>query len=130
MVSIVAPHTPVCPSLVRRQGPIPHSLQHIPAPPILHGTISSARLNAVPRPNSSARISISWAAGSAVLSSYERLPLAMDYSSSIESVLIGPIPGQGHKGRPVYPVAWVKLTLDLTASKTAVWRLKSFASFD
>src|SRR5678815_1418080 len=64
MVSIVAPHTPTSPLLVRRQGPMPHCLQHIPAPPILHGTMLSARVNAVPMPSSSARISICCAAGS------------------------------------------------------------------
>ena len=41
-------------SLVNRQGPIPHSLQHMPAAPMLQGTMASARLKAVVRPMSSA----------------------------------------------------------------------------
>src|SRR5512140_3549862 len=64
IVSRVAPQTPTSPLLVKRQGPMPHCLQHMPAPPILHGTMLSARVNAVPMPSSSARISICWAAGS------------------------------------------------------------------
>src|SRR5512143_1917261 len=65
IVSIVAPHTPVLPSLVRRHGPMPHILQHMPADPMLHAGIASARVNAVPMPSASARISICCAAGSA-----------------------------------------------------------------
>src|SRR5574341_315780 len=64
IVSSVAPQTPTSPFLVKRQGPIPHCLQHMPAAPILHGTMLSARVKAVPIPSSCARINICWAAGS------------------------------------------------------------------
>ena len=73
---MVAPQTPVDPSLVNRQGPIPQSLQHIPAAPMLHGTIASAREKAVPISNSSALMSISCAAESMLDSSGVRF-LAM-----------------------------------------------------
>jgi hypothetical protein len=77
MVSIVAPQTPVWPSFVSRQGPIPQSLQHIPVEPTLQGAIASALVNAVEIPNSSARISICWAAGSMDCSSGVRFFLAI-----------------------------------------------------
>src|SRR5512134_3065438 len=72
MVSNVAPHTPTSPLFVKRHGPMPHCLQHIPAPPMLHGTILSARVKAVPIPNSSARINICCAAGAVENSSIVR----------------------------------------------------------
>ena len=88
IVSIVAPQTPVCPSLVSRQGPIPHILQHMPAEPMLQGIISSAREKAVPRPRDSARASICCAAGSALCSAWFRL-LGMVVSRNFQNTQPG-----------------------------------------
>src|SRR5512139_274585 len=83
IVSIVAPHTPVLPSLVKRHGPMPHILQHMPAEPMLQAGIASARVNAVPMPNASARMSICCAAGSAENCCGVFFSFAMIFSSSV-----------------------------------------------
>ncbi len=115
IVSMVAPHTPVEPPFVKRQGPMPHSLQHIPAEPILQATISSARLKAVPRPSSPARSSICRAAGSVVCSSM-LLFFGILYRSWCVPGCKIPIPGQGQPSRCAWETSCEKLTDCLTPS--------------
>ena len=82
---------------------MPHILQHMPAEPMLHAGIASARVNAVPMPSASARINICCAAGSAenccgVFFSFAMIVL-LPYSSIF---WMGPMPGHGHSARPTF----------------------------